>query len=224
MLDMVHWACARWKLSPKTVTADAKYGTAPNIAGLESVGMKAFVPIPDLSKRSKHYQPDLFRYNAEKNHYICPQRQILQLYSHRKSELVHVYRADAQVCVSCLVKHKCTESKSGRHIFRSFYQEYVDRVRAYHDTEEYQQAMRKRGVWVEPLFGEAKQFHRLRRFRLRRLQKVNIEGLMVAAGQNLKRILKHGVNEGVDALKVRFSQIEDVLFDLISWTLNLRLV
>ena len=51
--------------------------------------------------------------------------------------------------------------------------------------------MRKRSVWVEPLFGEAKEFHRLRRFRLRRLLKVNIEGVMIAAGQNLKRLIKH---------------------------------
>jgi transposase len=197
MLDMVHWACTKWRLKPKIVTGDAKYGTAPNIAGLESAGMKAFVPIPDLSKRSKYYQPDLFRYNAEKNHYLCPQGQILKLYSHRKSEQVIVYRAESQVCNSCPVKHECTESKSGRHIFRSIFQEYIDRVKAYHDTEEYQQAMRKRGVWVEPLFGEAKQFHRLRRFRLRRLQKVNIEGLMVAAGQNLKRLLKHWARDMV---------------------------
>jgi hypothetical protein len=49
--------------------------------------------------------------------------------------------------------------------------------------------MRKRGVWVEPLFAEAKQWHGLRRFRLRRLGNVNIEGLLVAAGQNLKRYL-----------------------------------
>jgi hypothetical protein len=51
--------------------------------------------------------------------------------------------------------------------------------------------MRKRSLWVEPLFGEAKEFHNLRRFRLRRLRKVNIEGVMVAAGQNLKRLIQH---------------------------------
>jgi hypothetical protein len=51
--------------------------------------------------------------------------------------------------------------------------------------------MRKRSLWVEPLFGEAKEFHGLRRFRLRRLRKVNIEGVMVAAGQNLKRLIQH---------------------------------
>jgi hypothetical protein len=42
--------------------------------------------------------------------------------------------------------------------------------------------MRKRAVWAEPLFGEAKQIHQLRRFRRRGLMKVNIEGVMVAAG------------------------------------------
>ena len=49
--------------------------------------------------------------------------------------------------------------------------------------------MRKRKVWVEPLIGEAKQWHGLRHFRLRGLNKVNMEGLLVAAGQNLKRLL-----------------------------------
>jgi hypothetical protein len=50
--------------------------------------------------------------------------------------------------------------------------------------------MRKRALWTEPLFGEAKQFHQMRRFRLRGLTKVNIEGVMIATGQNLKRLIK----------------------------------
>ena len=57
-------------------------------------------------------------------------------------------------------------------------------------TIESKKAMRKRQVWVEPLFGEAKDWHSLRRFRLRGLEKVNIEGLRIAAGQNLKRYLR----------------------------------
>jgi hypothetical protein len=91
------------------------------------------------------------------------------------------------------MKGECTGSKSGRHIFRSFFQDYLDKAEAYRQTEAYQKAMRKRSVWVEPLFGEAKEFHRLRRFRLRRLLKVNIEGVMIAAGQNLKRLIKHNL-------------------------------
>ena len=44
-------------------------------------------------------------------------------------------------------------------------------------------------MWVEPLFGEAQQWHGLKRFRLRGLWKVNCEGVTIASGQNLKRLL-----------------------------------
>jgi hypothetical protein len=74
-------------------------------------------------------------------------------------------------------------------IHRSLYADYLERVRSYHATEAYQKAMRKRQVWVEPLFAEAKAWHGLRRLRLRGLLDANIQGLLIAAGQNLKRLL-----------------------------------
>jgi Transposase DDE domain len=73
-------------------------------------------------------------------------------------------------------------------VSRSLEEEYLERVRAYRDTEPYRKALRKRAVWVEPLFAEAKEWHGLGRFRLRRLEKVNSEALMIAAGQNVKRL------------------------------------
>jgi hypothetical protein len=114
----------------------------------------------------------------------------LTAFSRRKKEQVQVYRANSKICNACPVKAKCTDSKSGRYIFRSFFQEDLDRAEAYQKTEAYQKVIRKRSVLVERLFGEAKQFHRLGRFRLRGLEKVNIEGIMVAAGQNIKRLIK----------------------------------
>jgi len=191
LLDLVDWTCSRWQLEPKIAVGDAKYGTVPNIVGLENCGVKAYLPIPDLNKRSEYYSPDLFQYDAENDQHICPQKHEMPLYSRRKGEEKFVYRADAKVCDVCPVKEKCTGSKSGRHIFRSFNQEYNDKVKAYHQTEPYKKASRKRSVWVEPLFGEAKDFQRLRRFRLRGLRKVNIEGMMIAAGQNLKRLIMY---------------------------------
>jgi Transposase DDE domain len=72
---------------------------------------------------------------------------------------------------------------------RHFDEEYVDRVKSYRGTFLYEKALRKRRVWVEPLFAEAKDWHGMRRFRLRRLEKVNIEALLIASGQNVKRLL-----------------------------------
>lgn len=64
-----------------------------------------------------------------------------------------------------------------------------DRVRGYHQTEAYAKTMRNRKVWVEPLFAEAKDWHGLRRFRLRGAENVKIQAQLIATGQNLKRLL-----------------------------------
>jgi hypothetical protein len=89
------------------------------------------------------------------------------------------------------MKSQCTGSANGRQVFRPFDQSYIDKVKGYRELPAYEKALRKRKVWMEPLFGEAKVLHGLRRFRLRGLHKANMEGLMVAAGQNLKRLLTH---------------------------------
>jgi hypothetical protein len=86
-------------------------------------------------------------------------------------------------------RERCTQSSRGRTVVRSYDEAYSERVRGYHETELYKKARRKRSVWVEPLFAEAKDWHGLRRFRLRRLWRVNTAALLIAAGQNLKRLL-----------------------------------
>jgi len=100
------------------------------------------------------------------------------------------YRAYTRNCNHCSLKAKCTTSKQGRSLCRSVDEEVLDRVRGYHETEAYKKAYRKRTVWVEPLFAEGKDWHGMRRFRLRRLWRVNCEALMRAAGQYLKRLLQ----------------------------------
>jgi hypothetical protein len=164
MLDLTDWVCSRWKLEPEIVVGDAKYGTEQNIVGLEEAGIKAYLPIPDLGKRTRYYPSDLFRYDPEDDCYVCPQGHQLNRYSSRKSEEKYVYRANADTCNACTVKSECTNSKSGRNIFRSFHQGSIDKVKEYHQTAAYQNAMRKWGYWVEPLFGEAKDFSSLEAF------------------------------------------------------------
>lgn len=189
MLDLERWICTRWQVKPELAVGDTKYGTVENIVGLEQNGIRAFVPVTDFSRRKELYAAEEFLYDATRDVYVCPQGQDLTLHVRRRREEVLLYRAPAKVCNRCPVKAQCTTSRSGRHIFRSFFQEYLDRVRGYAQTEEYQKALRKRQVWVEPLFGEAKQWHQEVRFRLRGLHKVNIQGVFTAAGQNLKRWL-----------------------------------
>lgn len=189
MLDLLWRVQFRWKLRPHQATGDTTYGTLENIKSLEDAHIRAYVPLPDWSKRTPFFGPELFTYDAEHDQYVCPNGARLRLKSHRYSYHDKRYRAKAAICNACPLKPRCTKSPHGRQITRHFDEQYLDRVRAYHQTEAYQKAMRKRKVWVEPLFAEAKDWHGLRRFRLRRLWRVNCEALVIAAGQNLKRLL-----------------------------------
>jgi hypothetical protein len=191
MLDLARWVRFRWHLKPKIAVGDSKYGTATNIAGLEQDGIKAYMPRPDHSRRSKFYPRKRFHYNTQCDLYICPQGQELPLRVRDRTRQLFKYRADAKVCRVCPVRTKCTKSNSGRSVSHSFFKIYLDRGDSYRQTEAYKKAMRKRQLWPESLFGEAKQWHGLRQFRLRGLGKVNVEGLMTATGQNLKRLLIH---------------------------------
>ena len=189
MLDLFHRVCFRWQLRPTRVVGDAKYGTIANIRQLEAAGVQAFTPMPEVGRRFGFYGPDEFRYDAEHDEYICPQGERLSFERLKYTEDVAVYRGNPSVCWECPVRRECTDSFDGRSIHRSVFSEYIERVKGYYETDEYKQAMRKRQVWVEPLFGEAKEWHGLRKFRLRGLWKVNCEGLLIAAGQNPKRWL-----------------------------------
>jgi Transposase DDE domain len=148
------------------------------------------VPLPDWDRRPGFYGASRFRYDPERNEYRCPEGHPLRRHHVSNRIEAWIYRADTAVCAACPVRAACTDSRLGRSLSRSFWAEYVERVRAYQGTPAYEQALRKRSVWVEPLFGEAKDWHGLRRFRLRRLPKVNTQALLTAAGQNLKRLLR----------------------------------
>jgi hypothetical protein len=187
--DLLWRVCFRRKLRPRQVTGDTTYGTVENIVAVENAGIRAYFPLPDFEHRTAFYGRTAFTYDVARDEYRCPQGQPLPRRKIKYTEAEVMYRADAATCNACLVKTECTASDHGRSVHRSFYEDYLDKVRGYHPTEAYQKAMRKRKVWVEPLFAEAKEWHGLRRLRLRGLANANIQGLLIASGQNLKRFL-----------------------------------
>ena len=188
-LDMLWRVRFRWQLRPRQATADTTYATVENIVGVEDEHIRAYMPLADWD-RTAFYGPSRFTYDPERDEYRCPADHPLRRTTAKHAEEVVVYQADPATCQACPLKAACTESKSGRRVHRSFHADYLEKMRGYHQTAAYEKAMAKRQVWVEPLFGEAKDWHGLRRFRLRRLWKVNAEALLIATGQNLKRLLR----------------------------------
>jgi transposase len=189
-LDLLWRTRLRWKLWPRQITGDTKYGTIANIVAIEEQGIRAYFPLSAVGQRAGMFGAQDFVFDAAADVYRCPSGVVLRFLSHSEATHRRIYQAPAAACAACALRSQCTTSRRGRRISRSLDEAYLDRVRGYHTTAAYAKAMRKRQVWVEPLFAEAKDWHGLRRFRLRGLEKVNGEAVLIAAGQNLKRLLR----------------------------------
>ena len=194
MLDLLWRTAFRWKLRPHHVTGDGKYGTIENIGSVEGSGIRAYVGLHEAGGRGSGFFPkSAFAYDAEEDRYLCPAGKTLRALGdaegNRRRGKVVTYRAKGSVCAACDLKPRCTTNKNGRSLRRGPGDEHIDLVRAYMQTEPYLKAIRKRKVWIEPLFAEGKLWHGMRRFRTRTLARTNAEALMIAAGQNAKRLL-----------------------------------
>ena len=188
-LDLIWQTCFRWHLRPRHVTGDTTYGTLENIMALEDAGVRAYVPLADPDKKSPLFGKNRFTYQPERDAYLCPRGQELYPEQTFAGQRYTIYRALAVACAPCPLRAACTTSPGGRRVRRNFDEAYAERVQGYAATPAYQKALRKRKVWVEPLFAEAKEWHGLGRCRLRGLERVNAEALLTASGQNLKRLL-----------------------------------
>jgi len=150
----------RWKLWPRQVTGDKKYGTEDNLVAIEAQGIRAYIPLPDRDHRTQFLSADQFHYEAERDLYLCAAGKELRFDRPPSTERSLRYRARAKDCNHCPLKAKCTTSKQGRSLCRSVDEACLDRVRAYQPTEAYKKALRKRQVWVEPLFGSCQRLAR----------------------------------------------------------------
>ncbi len=114
MLDLVLRTCFRWKLRPRHVTGDTKYGTIENIKALEDAGIRAYVPLPDWEHQRPFFGPAKFTYDAAHDRYVCPQGQSLRpFHTEYKAEKVE-YRAGPCLCPlanrKCLCYLTCTDT------------------------------------------------------------------------------------------------------------------
>jgi hypothetical protein len=174
MVELLFRSCLRWRLRPRSVTGDGAYGTKENIAAIEKAGIRAYTALPDHEKRTSLFGRETFTYDAEKTSIPAPGRALApsQGYDHRERSVRYAARPSA--CNACAFKARCTKSTKGRWIRRSFDEEYLEKVSG--PTARYgtlPQGHKETGpVWVEPLFGEAKDWHGSRRFRLSLIRRV----------------------------------------------------
>ena len=174
----------------RTVVADKQYGTAENYRAVEARGADACIPHERRVHPEGKLPHEAFRYDAGRDIYVCPAGQTLTRWAELPEEQRVRYKAPAEVCAVCPMRARCTTAKDGRRVDRHNLQEYIDWADACLSKGEHRRLMARRKAVMEGSFADAANNHGFKRARWRGLTRVRIQGLMIAAIQNVRKLLR----------------------------------
>ncbi len=174
----------------RDVSADSAYGTGRNYQRLREDGVRPAIPHQNKNQVAGKFGRDQFRYEAAEDCYVCPAGQKLRR-TGSPPERDHVeYRAGAKVCHACPLRDQCTTGKLGRTFKRHVCQEDIDWADHRLPSWTRRRMMRRRRIRAEGSFADALR-HGFKRARWRGLAKMTMQNLMIAAIQNVRKLLKH---------------------------------
>ena len=202
LIDYLESFKERYGIKSKEVVADAGYGSEQNYNYMLENEMVPYVKYNYFHKEQKRKQrnnPYLQQnliYDKEQDVFICPNNKTLihtDTYT-RTTELGYESKVDkyeCEDCSDCPLKSECTKARGNREIeVNHTLNEYKRQVRELLTSERGLYHRSKRPIEPEAVFGQIKDAHHFRRFRLRSLPKVNIEFGLIAMAHNLQKMAK----------------------------------
>ncbi|WP_199925726.1 IS1182 family transposase [Paenibacillus bouchesdurhonensis] len=213
---------------PKTVTADAGYGSEENY--LYAVGEEKeprfdfLIPYGSyLKEQSKRYKKDIkhaknWIYEEHDDRFICPNSRYVPFKKYQtkknRSGLEQSFKIyECEDCSDCPLKQACTTAKGNRQVhWNTIWEELKAKAKTALECEEKSAIYARRKVEVESVFGHIKGNRSFRRFSLRGLDKVYVEFGIVALAHNLLKVagirlatfLKSSVTKKVGAETLSF--------------------
>jgi transposase len=190
-IEVIDAAVARLDHAPEAVCGDGAYANGPNRAALEERGIRLVSPPkhPLTYTKTDYFTIEAFTYDHQQDVFVCPAGKTLHYagrVKHRPDR--RRYQASQIDCRGCAIKEQCTRA-SRRQLKVGVHHAALTRLRADSETESFQRLYRTRAPAIEGVFGEAKQWHGLRRAWRRGLSKVRVQCLLIAAVINFKRLI-----------------------------------
>ena len=202
LIDYLESFKERYGIKSKEVVADAGYGSEQNYNYMLENEMVPYVKYNYFHKEQKRkqrnnpYLQQNLLYDKEQDVFICPNNKKLihtDTYT-RTTELGYESKVDkyeCEDCSDCPLKSECTKARGNREIeVNHTLNEYKRQVRELLTSERGLYHRSKRPIEPEAVFGQIKDAHHFRRFRLRSLPKVNIEFGLIAMAHNLRKLAK----------------------------------
>lgn len=185
---------------PEVIVADAGYGSEENLQWAEANNITGYIKHNQFDRKQnktiekkKPFAADKLHYNKEKDCYYCPMGQAManigtttKTSSTGYKQIITTYKT--KNCEGCPLRGVCHKAKGSRTIEVNHH---LNRLKQQADTlllsEEGIRHRKKRPWDVEPVFGNIKNNHHLKRFLLRGLEKVSIETGLLALAHNLRK-------------------------------------
>jgi transposase len=170
------------------VVADKGYFKIEDIEACENAGITPHVPRPQRGPavREGFFRKDEFRYDAERDAYICPTGQVLATrYESKLRDLKKFDYSNRAACLVCAVRSRCT--KEYRKVSRLENEAVLDRMAE--RLKARPEILDRRRETVEHPFGTIKQWMNQGAFLTRGLEKVRAEFSLTALAYNLRRAL-----------------------------------
>jgi len=177
----------------KATVADKAYGTGENYKYLYGQGITPCISHQHQNcNRDPGFNKNKFSYNKEQDCYICPVGNKLKRSQFKRDKNATVYKADRKTCQLCQHFQKCVTGKSsGRQIQRNANEQYIEWADNCLSRYERKRLMIRRKYKAEGSFADATNNHGFKRSRFRGIEKVRIQNVMIAAIQNLRKLMRH---------------------------------
>jgi transposase len=185
---------------PRSVVADAGYGSEENYAYLEQIGAEAYVKYylfyrqQKRSWRKQRFRVENWKYDPTKDEYICPGQQRLTYLKTRFRTTDNGYHTSIREyecggCSACPLKPECTKAAGNRRIeINPTLNRYQHLARENLLSERGTRLRGQRSVEVETVFGRIKQDWGFRRFTLRGMEKVKTEWGLLCIAHNIAKL------------------------------------
>lgn len=207
---------------PKSVCADAGYGSEENYALLEKEQVEAFVKFPQFDRALRGSKPISaaagkgMLWDEDHEEYRCPEGHHMPWVgmTHRTTDNGYIqalaqYAAPPQ-CDTCPLRDACAINRGNRmHEVSHRLEGYRQRAYAKLTSEQGVAHRKRRPHDVESVFGNLKANHGLRRFLLRGLDKVGIETGLALLAHNLRKWAAKAQKRLTQALGPQLGQYMD---------------
>lgn len=172
-----------------TVIADTGYYNASEIKNCVDDGMTVLIKKAKANNSTKdnEFRKDRFKYDAEKDIYICPAGQPLEFFENTSKNGMKYRKYKCSSCGNCKHRDNCTSSQNGRTLQRWEHEAVLEKVHeiTYNNNDTYKQ----RRCIVEHPFGTVKRSLGYSFFLRKRIENVDAEASSMFIAYNFKRLL-----------------------------------